>query len=284
MRRLVKQRDKGVCAICGTDTIKLRRWAMRWCRYGEVQKPSSYDEKFREGRHWNSPFLKEKFDRALAIFHKWERRAIQAAEKRRAKLAAAGWPLGRESFWDMDHIIPVIEGGGLCGLDNYRTLCVPCHKAETKKLAIKRAEERNQKRMIHCKNCWRIEPDCRCGEGKFRGVPPTRNYKWRLGKAERTPRGMSLDFKDIYGLPCSLQQSTLASEPALWLGVDDPEPKIMKSKALAHGLPLPVGEVSGWMPYPIPDDVLISSRMHLNVPQVKALIGHLQQWLKNEQF
>jgi len=34
-------------------------------------------------------------------------------------------------MWEMDHIIPVSEGGGSCGLDNLRTLCIRCHKAET---------------------------------------------------------------------------------------------------------------------------------------------------------
>lgn len=32
---------------------------------------------------------------------------------------------------EVDHIIPVCRGGGLCGPDNLRTLCVPCHKIET---------------------------------------------------------------------------------------------------------------------------------------------------------
>ena len=35
-----------------------------------------------------------------------------------------------------------MRGGGQCGLNNYRTLCVPCHKATTKKLAGERAVER----------------------------------------------------------------------------------------------------------------------------------------------
>lgn len=48
----------------------------------------------------------------------------------------------RFSTWDADHIIPVIKGGGGCGLANYRTLCKPCHKAETKKLAGERAAAR----------------------------------------------------------------------------------------------------------------------------------------------
>ncbi len=43
-----------------------------------------------------------------------------------------GIPRGRRwsKFWDADHITPVIEGGGN-GLDNLRTLCIPCHRAET---------------------------------------------------------------------------------------------------------------------------------------------------------
>lgn len=44
--------------------------------------------------------------------------------------------------WQADHILPVIEGGGECGLENFRTLCTACHRAETKKLAARRALER----------------------------------------------------------------------------------------------------------------------------------------------
>ncbi|GAB5356345.1 hypothetical protein AAMO2058_000282600 [Amorphochlora amoebiformis] len=37
-------------------------------------------------------------------------------------------------LWQADHINPVSEGGGECGLDNYRTLCTLCHNKETEKL------------------------------------------------------------------------------------------------------------------------------------------------------
>jgi len=33
--------------------------------------------------------------------------------------------------WEADHIIPVFKGGGLCGIDNFQTLCPHCHKAKT---------------------------------------------------------------------------------------------------------------------------------------------------------
>lgn len=42
-------------------------------------------------------------------------------------------------LWQADHIVPVIEGGGECGIDNYRTLCTACHRRETAALAARRA-------------------------------------------------------------------------------------------------------------------------------------------------
>ncbi|CAN0421244.1 unnamed protein product, partial [Laminaria digitata] len=35
-----------------------------------------------------------------------------------------------------------VRGGGQCSLNNYRTLCVPCHENTTKRLAAERAVER----------------------------------------------------------------------------------------------------------------------------------------------
>lgn len=47
-----------------------------------------------------------------------------------------------QSWWEADHVNPVIKGGGACGLDNYRTLCIPCHHRVTADLARERAIER----------------------------------------------------------------------------------------------------------------------------------------------
>ena len=52
--------------------------------------------------------------------------------------------------WHADHIVPVCEGGGGCGLDNMRTLCVQHHKEVTKLLAARRAAARKAaKAAIH---------------------------------------------------------------------------------------------------------------------------------------
>lgn len=116
-----------------------------------------------------------------------------------------------------------------------------------------------------------------------------------LGEQKKTYRGFDLvEFDDAYGHKCSLQQSSAIGDSDeavdnpgssfIWLGIDDGEPIIMKSQARAIGLELPPGEVSGWMPYPIPKEVLIHTRMHLNRQQVGELIGRLNQWLQTGAF
>jgi len=47
----------------------------------------------------------------------------------------------RKTWWDADHIVSIAEGGRN-ELVNLRTLCIRCHKAETKGLAGRRAVAR----------------------------------------------------------------------------------------------------------------------------------------------
>ncbi|MCU1230612.1 MAG: endonuclease [Acidobacteria bacterium] len=44
---------------------------------------------------------------------------------------------GRKSWWEADHIVPVVEGGD-SNLDNIRTLCVTCHRNVTAELRERR--------------------------------------------------------------------------------------------------------------------------------------------------
>ena len=50
--------------------------------------------------------------------------------------------------WQADHIVPVAEGGGLCGLDGYRTLCSQCHGVETGKLRKRLNESKRSKPLL----------------------------------------------------------------------------------------------------------------------------------------
>jgi 5-methylcytosine-specific restriction endonuclease McrA len=56
--------------------------------------------------------------------------------------AAREWGVragSRKSLWDAHHIVPVVEGGGECDLENIRTLCLKCHRAATAELRKRRA-------------------------------------------------------------------------------------------------------------------------------------------------
>jgi 5-methylcytosine-specific restriction endonuclease McrA len=95
-RAQVEKRDAGVCASCGLDCERLRRALSR----------------------------------------------VEWAKRARFKslwLGVAGLPATRKfstcrTLWEMDHTVPVVEGGGACGLDNLRTLCVWCHNRVTAEL------------------------------------------------------------------------------------------------------------------------------------------------------
>jgi hypothetical protein len=97
-------------------------------------------------------------------------------------------------------------------------------------------------------------------------------------KFDKTGRGFSIgEFTDFYDYPCSIQKSSLATEDAIWLGIDNPNPQIMASVAGQYGIE--TTETTGWVPYPIPSSVSLSTRMHLTRDQVESLIPVLQQFV-----
>lgn len=110
----------------------------------------------------------------------------------------------------------------------------------------------------------------------------------KLGNVTRTCRGFELlEFKDRYGVACSLQASNLAvlAKPgtsAVWLGVEDANPQVLATEAHLAGIH--TNETCGWIPFKLPDAVRCTTRMHLDRGQVEALIAHLQRWLEKDTF
>jgi 5-methylcytosine-specific restriction endonuclease McrA len=137
IRRAVFRRDRGICAICSCDceaeAAKQRATITEWrdiartaaekhFEAGMLPEPPPYGpgEPRPQGEpwiwYWTDHWLKERVQSV-----KWT-------------------PYGHA--WEADHIVPVVEGGGQCGLDGYRTLCLKCHKVETAKLRKRIAERR----------------------------------------------------------------------------------------------------------------------------------------------
>lgn len=93
-----------------------------------------------------------------------------------------------------------------------------------------------------------------------------------------TERGFRIiEFTDLYGAKSSLQASSLCEPEAVWLGVNDAEPKVMASQARSVGVS--TSETCGWVPYPIPSQVALNTRMHLSREQVTQLLPYLQTFV-----
>jgi hypothetical protein len=60
------------------------------------------------------------------------------------------------SCWEAHHIQSVVEGGGECGLENYRTVCFICHKRISAEQARARANVRRLKRRDRQFNSKRV--------------------------------------------------------------------------------------------------------------------------------
>ena len=105
-RHRVSLRDKGVCAKCGCDTQKLKR----------ILKLAGIDR-----------------------YHPWKENVKRVLMDREIRALKKEIGFTTLHLWEMDHILPVVEGGGLCGLENLQTLCIPCHHEETRELAARRA-------------------------------------------------------------------------------------------------------------------------------------------------
>ena len=88
---------------------------------------------------------------------------------------------------------------------------------------------------------------------------------------------LGFSFKDIYDNQCSIQESSLADDNCIWFGPDDANPKVLASRAASVGVE--TKETTGWVPYPIPVEILLYTRMHLSQEQVRELIPVLQHFV-----
>lgn len=94
---------------------------------------------------------------------------------------------------------------------------------------------------------------------------------------KHTGRGFELlDFTDSHGHKCSIQESS-ADGAFLWIGPNDARPIILASQAAAHGVV--TQETTGWVAFPVPDAVQMTTRAHVGREQVAAIVRHLQAWL-----
>ncbi len=160
IRQELKKRDKGICAICGCDSeAEFRSWQaarkeaarlFSWLESREEWRTSLAVP--REHRHdWHLIAKAAMWPDCLKGGKPCYKKVAIKKDAEIVRLMGPrrdGWTSGRSTAWDADHIVPVAEGGGLCGLENYRTLCHPCHKRVTAELAARLAQRRKQSAIL----------------------------------------------------------------------------------------------------------------------------------------
>lgn len=145
-RRKLRERDGGICVLCGRDALRLKRIFDR-ARYRRHRWNQRHAEELLPPHRRPSWFTSRGIDPPST--YRLNREAQEAAVLRVVRwLGLDGAPPSGRTLWEADHIVPVVEGGGGTGLDNLRTLCWWCHKTETAKLARRRARARRPQLMI----------------------------------------------------------------------------------------------------------------------------------------
>ncbi len=122
MRRVILDRDKGVCAACGLDTLPYDLEDLRgqlyladaWWRANErTRRKITPRPRLRaDGTPWPASHYARLIPNAVA----WHERH---------KL-----PL-RSPPWEVDHIVEVADGGDWFDLGNLQSLCICCHRQKT---------------------------------------------------------------------------------------------------------------------------------------------------------
>ncbi len=120
------------CLLCAAPLTGQQR---RWCR-----KCASFANFLQSGGAQRRAVFRR--DRGVCAKCGTDTEKLEKANK---------WTSSTWHSWEADHIVPVVEGGGYRHgmtqedvLANLRTLCIPCHGAETRALASRRAAARRE--------------------------------------------------------------------------------------------------------------------------------------------
>lgn len=117
-----------------------------------------------------------------------------------------------------------------------------------------------------CDNRKNSRYECTCNPRRRRRK--VRDHQLEL-KVEKTGRGFRIiSFKDDYRVECSLQESSLATEDAIWFGCNKADPQTR------------IPGKNGWHPIEMPEHYIANTRMHLTRDQVAVLLPYLKAFVE----
>lgn len=144
MLRLLLDRDKRQCTWCGEQVGKGRR---RWCsdecvlEYQSRCQPSVQAKLVLERDRHVCQECGRNTQQSEDEWYEWRRSSPMGYMSDAAMRKREAMGYARNRWREVDHIVPVIDGGGLCRLDNLRVLCGACHARVTRELSKRRAKQ-----------------------------------------------------------------------------------------------------------------------------------------------
>ena len=130
-RSVLWSRDHGVCSLCQLDTERLLAMCMRWLSVWGVNRRA------RPRRTWAGLCFPRRLNAEQDLARCLEARGMPTTPRVMTHLVR-----DRRCWWDVDHRVPIADGGHPCDPGNLRTLCYWCHKRETASAATRRASRR----------------------------------------------------------------------------------------------------------------------------------------------
>jgi 5-methylcytosine-specific restriction enzyme A len=143
-RQAVFDRDLGICALCGFDAVKAER------HFHEVVRRAlgaGTAAAWLAGQP-RIQYVREAGGSHVRVFEPIapSSRVIEELALYQNQPTSAYRP--RRSLWDVDHIVPVSEGGDWFSMNNLRTLCPRDHAAVTAELQRRRMERERTARQF----------------------------------------------------------------------------------------------------------------------------------------
>lgn len=94
-----------------------------------------------------------------------------------------------------------------------------------------------------------------------------------------TNRGFRiLEFNDRNGYRCNIQESSVADENCIWIGLESASPKALHLDATKLGFEH--DKKCGWVSVDIPNEISLNTRMHISTDQAKFLGDILLEFAK----
>eukprot|EP00516_Mucochytrium_quahogii_P004990 CAMPEP_0203753782 /NCGR_PEP_ID=MMETSP0098-20131031/7497_1 /ASSEMBLY_ACC=CAM_ASM_000208 /TAXON_ID=96639 /ORGANISM=" , Strain NY0313808BC1" /LENGTH=1463 /DNA_ID=CAMNT_0050644529 /DNA_START=129 /DNA_END=4517 /DNA_ORIENTATION=+ len=150
-RKLLAKIEKGVCRKCKVDTRAMFYKARVHVRRSDLREKTLFCDSGIPTQRLCGHMTTQGVEGGQTRLH-WSKLQRELLGEAQVEKLLYSEHLQEGQFWDADHELAVALGGGSAELDNYQTLCKPCHLAKTK-ADMSKIKALCRKQRAHMKSC-----------------------------------------------------------------------------------------------------------------------------------